>query len=74
MEQPYLFSGATIFGAGEAGDEVLYGRQALIDDIREAVSGKGVTITNYITVNGAEDPEEYAQRFVRKLRLQMRTG
>ena len=38
MEEPYMFSGATLFGAGEAGDEMLYGRQSLMDDIENAVS------------------------------------
>lgn len=38
MDQPYMFSNATLFGAGEAGDEVLYGRNALMNDIKEAVS------------------------------------
>lgn len=38
MENPYLFSDATLFGAGETGDEVLYGRSALMRDISEASS------------------------------------
>lgn len=37
---PYMFSNATLFGAGEAGDEILYGRDALMRDI-EAASGTG---------------------------------
>lgn len=37
--QPYMFSGATLFGAGESGDEILYGRDSLMNDIRTAVSG-----------------------------------
>ena len=39
MNEPYLFNNATLFGAGEAGDEVLYGRNALMKDIANAVSG-----------------------------------
>ena len=39
MQQPYMFTGATLFGAGEAGDEMLYGRKALMRDIREANAG-----------------------------------
>ena len=77
MDNPYVFDKATIFGAGEKGDEVLYGRKALMDDIREATagtSGKNVTINNYMTVNGAEDPEDYAERFIRKLELDLRTA
>lgn len=39
MSQPYMFKRPTEFYAGEAGDEFLYGRKALLDDIREAVAG-----------------------------------
>ena len=43
MEKPYMFSNPTLFGAGEAGDEMLYGRKALMRDIAEATSGSGTT-------------------------------
>lgn len=36
-------------------------------------SAGGVSIVNYITVDGAENPEEFTDRFVRRLRLDMRT-
>ena len=39
MHEPYMFSNATLFGAGEAGDEVLYGRNSLMKDIANAVGG-----------------------------------
>lgn len=39
MQQPYMFSNATLFGAGESGDEMLYGRKALMKDIATAVGG-----------------------------------
>lgn len=49
-ETPYMFNKATFFGAGEAGDEVLYGRRRLMGDISEAVrnnsSGGGDIIIN----------------------------
>ena len=41
MQNPYMFRGATLFGAGEAGDEVLYGRNALMRDIAQAVGNAG---------------------------------
>lgn len=41
MQQPYMFSNATLFGAGERGDEMLYGRSALMKDIAQAVGGGG---------------------------------
>ena len=73
MDSPRIFSKATLFGAGEAGDEVLYGRKNLMRDIREASGGH--TTNNYFnfTVNGAEDPELYADRLVRRLKMDMRT-
>ena len=46
MNNPYMFNNATLFGAGEAGDEVLYGRRALMRDISEAVGGGGDIIMN----------------------------
>ena len=39
MQQPYLFSNATLFGAGERGDEMLYGRNSLLNDIATATGG-----------------------------------
>jgi prophage DNA circulation protein len=47
MENPYMFSGATLFGAGEAGDEVLYGRRALMRDIAQAVGGGSIIMNVY---------------------------
>lgn len=77
-DQPYMFTGATLFGAGEgAQDEMLYGKNSLMKDISTAVEGSStggqqVVITNYITVDGAENPEQFAERFARKLKLDMR--
>ena len=77
-DQPYMFTGATLFGAGEGTqDEMLYGKNSLMKDISTAVEGSSaggrqVIITNYITVDGAENPEQFADRFARKLKLDMR--
>ena len=65
---PFLFRNATIFGAGEKHDE---GRENLLNDIREA-SGGGATV--YMTVNGAENPEDWAIRFAKEFKLQARTA
>lgn len=54
MQNPYMFNNATLFGAGEAGDEMLYGRKALMRDIAEAVAGaslNGVVVNVYGTDN-----------------------
>lgn len=73
MEQPYMFNTPSLIGVGEAGDEMLYGKQALMRDIRDAMGGGGDTYIN-ITVNGAENPEEFADRMVRELQLKLRTA
>lgn len=38
LTEPFMFTEATLFGAGEAGDEVLYGKSNLLNDIRVASS------------------------------------
>lgn len=74
MNQPYVFDSPTLFGAGEAGDEMMYGRQNLMNDIREAVGsqGGGNTYNINITVDGAENPEDYARRLARQLQMEVR--
>lgn len=51
MSQPYMFSKPTNFYAGEAGDEMLYGRSALMRDIADAVSGAGAGGTLSVVIN-----------------------
>lgn len=67
---PYIFHGATLFGGGEHDDEILYGRDALLKDIQEASGGAEIHNTFYI--DGAENPEEFAHRFVRQMKMEMR--
>ena len=68
MENPYLFSNATLFGAGEAGDEVLYGRRALMRDIAQAVAGNnsGQIVMNVYGSDGMS-VNELANAVERKL-------
>ena len=60
MENPYLFSNATLFGAGEVGDEMLYGRSALMSDIADATGGGidyeriGIEVANALSEAGIE--------------------
>lgn len=72
--QPYVFDTPTLFGAGDTSDEMLYGRANLMNDIREAVSGQGTNnVYNItVTVDGAEQPEDYARRLARQLQLELR--
>jgi hypothetical protein len=74
MNQPMMFQDATLFGAGEAGDEVIYGRQNLMKDIKEATGERPITNIFNITVDGAEDPVEWTNQFVRQFKMDMRMG
>lgn len=72
MNNPYMFSTPTLFGAGEAGDEMLYGRAALMRDISEAVSRGGQSEAPNITINingATADPREIADE-VRRMLIQ----
>ena len=73
MEQPYMFNRPSLIGVGEAGDEMVYGRRALMEDIRQA-SGGARNVTVNVTVNGADSPEQWANRLVREFVLQARTA
>ena len=73
MEQPYMFNRPSLIGVGEAGDEMVYGRRALMEDIRQA-SGSARNVTVNVTVNGADSPEDWANRLVREFVLQARTA
>ena len=67
MENPYLFSNATLFGAGEAGDEVLYGRKALMRDIAQAVGGGGGQIVMNVYGSDGMSVTELANAVEHKL-------
>ena len=71
--QPYLFDSKVLFGAGEKNDEFLYGRDALMRDIKEA-SGGGRNVTINVTVNGTDSPEQWATRLMRQMELEVRTA
>ena len=71
-EQPYMFGRATLFGAGEHNDEILYGRRSLMRDIREATKYSGINATFNINVNGADDPAWWADELTRSLKMKMR--
>ena len=78
MQNPYLFSNATLFGAGERGDEMLYGRNALMKDIANAmasVGGGGDMIVNVygsdnMSVNDLADAVEQRLITMQKRRTQ----
>lgn len=67
-ERGALFTDPTIIGVGDASQpELLIGT----DKLKELV-GSGMTVTNYITVSGAENPEDWARRFTRQMALEAR--
>ena len=76
-DTPYLFTKPTAFEtrvAGEHSDEIMYGRRNLMNDISEAVKDKisAVVQNFYITVNGAQDPEEYMKGLMRRAKMEAR--
>lgn len=66
LQAPYMFSDATFFGAGEAGDEMLYGRKALLRDIAQVSGGGGQNVFNIYASDGM-DVNEIANAVERKL-------
>lgn len=67
MDQPYLFTKATGIVAGEAGDEVIYGRRNLMRDIAQAVGGGGGQIVMNVYASDGMNVNELASAVERKL-------
>ena len=68
-----IFDDASIIGIGEKGPEAVVPLDPFwkkIDNLER--SGGDVTINNTITVDGAENPEDWAMRFAERLRLEVR--
>ena len=71
-----ILDGAQLIGAGEAGKEALLPLErntGWMDKLADKVSG-GNTFNVTLNANSAENPEQYAQRFARELRRQVRMG
>lgn len=73
MRQPYMFDSETIFGAGEAGSEVLYGRNALMRDIASASSGGGEIVVN-LNYDASDDANEMVRDLTRNIRRYRMAG
>ena len=70
-----IFNSPSVIGVGEAGPEAVVPIDTLwekLDRIADAATG-GATINNYITVSGSEDPEAFAKRLIRQMKLELRT-
>ena len=74
-ENPYMFGNATLFGAGERNDEILYGRAALMKDIREATqgSGEGDIIIN-LNYTASDDANDMVRDIARNVKLYRMAG
>lgn len=75
-EEPYLFKDKAIFGAGEHNDEMLYGRQNLMSDIKNAVGGgRQPIVQNFdVTISGISGIEDAAEEFISIVKRDMRTA
>ncbi len=74
-----VFERPSVIGVGEAGPEAvvpLSGQQMrpFAKAIASEMGGRGTVVNNYITVSGAENPEDYAVRLARKIKLELRTN
>ena len=74
-ENPYMFGNATLFGAGENNDEILYGRSALMKDIKEATqgSGEGDIIIN-LNYTASDDANDMVRDIARNVKLYRMAG
>lgn len=72
-----VFTGASVIGVGEAGNEAVVPLQGqymkpFAREIAKQMGEAANNVVNYINVNGAEDPEAWAARFARQIKLEMR--
>lgn len=72
-----IFDAPSVIGVGEAGSEAVVPLDPFwnkMDKFGEQISKHaGNTVNVYVTVNGAERPEDYANRLARQLKMKMRT-
>lgn len=73
MNQPYLFNRRQVFyEAGDAGEEILMGRQALKNDLADVVKGTGGTINIYLNYQAGDDANDMVKDIARNVqRLRM---
>ena len=63
-----------MFGAGEHNDEVLYGKRALMRDIKEATSGGNGNITINLYYNASDDANDMVRDIAREVKLYRMAG
>lgn len=74
MDMPYVFTKPTMFDvsvAGDAGSEIMYGKNNLMNDIKEAVGNTGSIVINlnYDASSDANDMLRDLERGVRRYRM-----
>ena len=74
---PLLFTSPSVIPiAGDRyktnGGELMYGHDSLMNDIKNAVGGGSSSTVINVTVNGSDNPEAWADRFVNEYKLQTR--
>lgn len=72
-----IVDGATLIGAGEAGPEAIIPlsggvMRPFARAIADELGGNGMTNNFYITVDGAENPEAFADRLINQVKLRTR--
>jgi hypothetical protein len=71
-----IFNDPTIIGIGDSkGPEAAVPLDMMWRQLGKEFDkhlGNGATVTNYITVNGAEDPAYYAETLAREIKQQLR--
>lgn len=73
LNEPYMFKNPTEFYAGEAGDEMLYGHNSLMDDIRKATSNSG-GINIYLDYKAGDDANDMVRDIARGVRRYKMAG
>ena len=74
MDQPYVFSEPTFFGAGERGDEVLFGRNKLLKDMEKAVQNAGGNVIINLNYDASTDANEMLRDIARGMRRYKMAG
>ena len=65
-----MFNRATLFGAGERNDEILYGRKQLMEDISNATNGGQIVINlNYDASTDAQEMVSDIARGLKRYRM-----
>lgn len=70
-KQGGIFTKPSVIGVGEAGNEAVLPLDKFWNRL-DGLTG-GNTINMSVVVNGAEDPEQYAKRLVKELKLELRS-